>query len=298
MFKYSVQQKRYRIGNIEIGGIPGKDPTVLVGSIFFRGDKVVEDSFKSVINRSMAEDAIKQQENFSDITGNPCAIDVVLSAESNVMKYLDFVRELTDIPIFIDGITSEVKLFALNYIKEVGIKDIVYNSISLQSTLKEFEAIRNSRVESAILLAMNMMNFTTEGRVNAVRELQEKSQKYGINKPLADTCILDVPSLGLGSKALFNIKQELGIPVGNGAHNAVSTWRGLKQKMGKQAKIPCLASANVLNVALGADFMLYGPIYHSKFIFPSVAMIDAAYGQILLENGDELPRTHPRYRIS
>lgn len=298
MFKYEVQQKRFKIGKIEIGGIPGKDPTVLVGSIFFRGDKAVEDSYKSVINRNMAENAIKQQEIYSDKTGNPCAIDVVISAESNVIKYLDFVREITDIPIFIDGITSEVKIMALNYVKEVGIKNIVYNSISLHSTIKEFDAIKDSGIESALLLAMNMMNFTSEGRVNTIKELQEKSQKYGITKPLADTCILDVPSLGLGCKALYNIKQKLGIPVGNGAHNAVSTWRGLKLKMGKQAKIPCLASANVLNVALGADFMLYGPIYHSEYIFPSVAMIDAAYGQIILENGETLSSTHPRYKIS
>ncbi len=298
MFKYEVQQKRFKIGKIEIGGIPGKDPTVLVGSIFFRGDKAVEDSYKSVINRNIAENAIKQQENYSDKTGNPCAIDVVISAESNVIKYLDFVRKITDMPIFIDGITSELKLMALTYIKEVGIKNIVYNSISLQSTIKEFDAIKDSGIESAVLLAMNIRNFTSEGRVNTIKELQEKSQKYGITKPLADTCILDVPSLGLGCKALYNIKQKLGIPVGNGAHNAVSTWRGLKLKMGKQAKIPCLASANVLNVALGADFMLYGPIYHSEYIFPSVAMIDAAYGQIILENGDKLSSSHPRYKIS
>jgi tetrahydromethanopterin S-methyltransferase subunit H len=298
MFNFDVPQKRYKIGNIEIGGYPGKYPTVLVGSIFFRGDKSVEDAYKAEINDSLAESAIKKQEDFSDITGNPCAIDVVLSSESNVIKYLEFVREVTDMPIFIDGITSEIKILALEYIKEVGLKDIVYNSISLSSTNKEFEVIQQTGIESAILLAMNMMNFTTEGRVDAIKQLLEKSKNYGISKPLADTCVLDVPSLGLGCKALNKIKKEIGIPVGNGAHNAVSTWKGLKTKMGKKAKIPSLTSANIVNVALGADFMLFGPIYHSEYIFPSVAMIDAAYGQIIIEQGEDLPKSHPRYKIS
>jgi tetrahydromethanopterin S-methyltransferase subunit H len=298
MFHFEVQQKRFKIGNIEIGGIPGKYPTVLVGSIFFRGDKSVEDSYNATINKDMAESAIRLQENFSDKTGNPCAVDVVLSAESNVYKYLDFIREVTDMPIFIDGITSDIKISALNYIEEVGIKDIIYNSISLSSTDKEFDTIKNTGVDCAVLLAMNMRNFTSEGRVNTINELIEKSRPYGIEKPLADTCILDIPSLGLGCKALFDIKNMYGIPVGNGAHNAVSTWKGLKLKMGKQAKIPSLTSANIVNVALGADYMLYGPIYHSEYIFPTVGMINAAYGQLILEQGDELSESHPRYKIS
>ena len=40
MFKFCAKQQKYKIGKISIGGFPGETPTVLVGTIFYSGQKI------------------------------------------------------------------------------------------------------------------------------------------------------------------------------------------------------------------------------------------------------------------
>ncbi|MBI3468249.1 MAG: hypothetical protein HY000_35040 [Planctomycetes bacterium] len=42
-------------------------------------------------------------------------------------------------------------------------------------------------------------------------------------------------------------------------------WKGLKTKMGEQAYAPCVAAACASAVAVGADFILYGPVEDAKY---------------------------------
>ncbi|MEM2455537.1 MAG: tetrahydromethanopterin S-methyltransferase subunit H, partial [Candidatus Bathyarchaeia archaeon] len=56
--------------------------------------------------------------------------------------------------------------------------------------------------------------------------------------------------------------------------------------------------ANGLPVAVGADFILYGPVSDAEYIFPAISLINAAYAQILIEEGVRPPSTHPRFKIS
>ena len=62
--------------------------------------------------------------------------------------------------------------------------------------------------------------------------------------------------------------------------------------------MPALVSANVAPIVLGADFILYGPIEHADYVFPAVAMLDAAYAFLLREKGVKVGRDHPIYRIA
>ncbi len=298
MFNFEKEQKRFSIGNTEIGGEPWRYPTVLIGTIFYKGDKTVEDEKSGKFDKEKAEEVIKLQEEFSDKTGNPCMIDVVVSTEENMRKHLDFVSSVTDMPILMDGVISSVKISGLDYIKEAGIKDVVYNSITIDSGQDELKSIKESGIESVLLLAMNMKDFTSKGRVDAAKQLVNTVQEIGVTKPIIDTAILDLPSLGAGCNAIYQLKTEVGLPCGSGAHNAVDTWRGLKSKMGKQAKKPALAVANAVTIATGADFILYGPIKHADFIFPAVAMVDVAFSSMVTESGIRLDRSHPRYKIA
>jgi len=75
-------------------------------------------------------------------------------------------------------------------------------------------------------------------------------------------------------------------------------WRGLKPKFGKEAVKPALSSSCVMAAAVGADFILYGPIKDAKIVFPAVAMVDAAYGYLATESGGRLDRSHPLFRIA
>jgi tetrahydromethanopterin S-methyltransferase subunit H len=298
LWNFKAEQEIFQIGGISVGGVPGQRPVVLVGTLFYHGHKIVKDENAGTFDEAAAETLVKAQDEMSDKTGNPAMIDVVAASAPAMKKAIDFVIDHTKAPILIDSPSEQFRVIGLTYAKEQGILDrVVYNSINPSSKPDELRALHESGVTSAVLLAYNMKDFSTAGRTSAIRELVGKRHEFGIEKPLIDTCVLDLPTLGSALRAMYELKDELGFPVGCGAHNAVALWKGLKTKMGEQAVKPCLASVNATTAAVGADFILYGPIDDAKVVFPAVAMVDTAYSQLPIEKKIQIPRTHPRYRI-
>lgn len=298
MWSFKAEQKVFQIGGVNVGGLPGQRPVVLVGTIFYHGHKLVIDENAGTFDEEAAEKLVKTQDEMSDRTGNPCMLDVVGASVPAMKRHIEFVADHTKAPIMIDSPSAEIRATGLSYAKEQGILErVIYNSINPSTKPDELKWVQSSGVKSAVLLAYNMKDFSSTGRITAIRELANKRQDFGITKPLIDTCVLDLPTLGQALRAMFELKDEIGFPVGCGAHNAVALWRGLKTKMGEQAIKPCLASVNATSAAVGADFILYGPIKDAQVVFPAVAMVDTAYSQLAMEKKIQIPKDHPRYRI-
>lgn len=278
MFKFRRKQKVFEIGNVKVGGQPGENPTVLIGSIFYHGHKIVVDEKKGILHKEESEKLIKLQEEFSDKTGNPCMLDIVASTKEAMEKFISFVASVTEGTFLIDSPNVEAKVAGVKYASEVGLeKRMVYNSLMPQSKPEEFEAIKESGIESAILLAYETGVMRSKARVKATKELLPKAQEAGVARPLLDTCVIDIPSLSMACRAILNLKRELGLPCGCGAHNAISTWVGFKERMGVQAVKSCAVTVNIAPIILGADFILYGPIEDCKYVFPSTYAINTSY---------------------
>lgn len=300
MWQTQAEQKRYTFGKVSIGGALGENPTVLVGSIFYHKQKSIDFNEETgEFNHSEAERLVKTQEEFSDKTGLPCMLDVVIPSKKWIGKVLDFVDSVGTTPIFLDAPSAEIRVAALDYVRQTGILDkCIYNSLTPESKPDEFGKIKEVGLKAAVLLAYNTRDMTATGRVNAIKQILPLAVQNNIEKMLIDTCVLDVPTLGSAFKAIFDLKNELGYPAGCGAHNAIGTWRGLKKKMGTQAVKPCSAVANALTIAAGADWILYGPVEDAAFVFPAVAMVNAAFAQLHMEKGRMPSRSHPIFKIA
>lgn len=242
LLEFRAEQKTFEIGGVRIGGQPGVRPTVLIGSIFYHGHKIIIDEDRGEFDKSEAEQRIRFQEDFAERTGNPCMLDVVGATPEAIQKHLEFVVSVTEMPLLIDGTTVDVRLAGLKYVSEAGLADrVVYNSIQPEIDDDELAAIRESGVQSALILTYYLKDFTAKGRVQAVRELLPRVQEVGIRNLIIDTCVMDLATMGQACSAIFDIKDEFGLPAGGGMHNAVAMWRGLKSKMGKEAEKPCVA---------------------------------------------------------
>lgn len=250
----------------------------MIGSIFYHGQQIVLDEDTGKVNREGAERLIALQEEFSDKTGTPCMLDVVGASEEAMKRLIDLVADTTETPILIDSPSAEVRIAGTRYAKEVGLEGrVVYNSLVPGSKPEEFQALKESCVESSVVLTFRTALMTSEGRAKLVEELLPRTEQAGISKLLIDTCVIDVPSLSVACRAMLDLKRRLGIPCGCGAHNAISTWAGFRERMGPEAVKPCTAGVNVAPVVLGADFVLYGPIEDCRYVFPAVAAINASY---------------------
>lgn len=303
MLKFEKEQKIYDIAGLKIGGQPGEYPTVLIGSIFYGGHKIVENAEKGIFNKQRAEELISKQEEMSDVTGIPCILDVVGEHPDALMKYIDFVSETTDAPFLLDGVEAGVRMQALRHAVNAGLRDrIVYNSISKNTKEEEIKAIRDSKIKTAIVSAFSD-DPSPEGKVNLLNQipgkkgLLELAKEAGVIQPLIDTAVLDIPSIGLSSMAIQLVKHQFGIPVGCGPANGMSLWT--KARISKEFYKLCEASAMLFAQSFGADFILYGPIESANTVFPAVATFDGILAYTAKWVVKTKPKTmeHPLFKI-
>ena len=298
LLRFHAQQQTFDIGGVAVGGAPGIVPTVLVGTIFYHGHKLMTDEEQGEFQAEAAERVIREQEDYSRRTGNPCMLDVVGATPVAIRRHLEFVGRVSQAPLLIDGTTVDVRLAGLECAAELGLSErAVYNSIQPEVTDEELRAIEKAGVRNAILLTYYLLDFTAAGRVQAVRELLPKVRQAGIERLMVDTCVLDLASFGSACGAIFEIKDQFGLPAGGGVHNAIAMWRGLKTKLGEHAYEPCVAAAIASSIAAGGDFVLYGPVEDAKNVFPAAAMMDTALSQLAIERGTRPPESHPRFRV-
>lgn len=277
MFKFKKKQEIFDIGGVKVGGQPGELPTVLIGSIFYVGHKIVSDEKKGIFNREKAEELIKKHESWTDLTSNPFMLEVVGETGEALENFVDFVADVTDAPFSISSELPSVMIHATQYIGEVGLQDrTIYSSIYKGLPEENLEAIEDSGIKAAILLSRHpLKEESAEGRLEVLKDVLRLSEKAKIEKPLIDTAI---PGFGIGigppTRAVYLIKEEYGYPVGVGTGNVSTTFDWGKSCLTREIRHTCWASMNAITQVLGADFLMYGPAEHADYVFPSVAMTD------------------------
>ena len=300
MFRFSREQIVLEISGVKIGGQPGENPTVMIGSIFYKGDKTVQDEKTGAFNREAAITLISKLEEVSDKTGLPAMLDIVCSTKENARKYLEFAADATKMPLLIDYVSEDAAIGGIEAAKEIGILDrVILNSINPETKPIIYEKAKEFGVRSAIALTYSTRAIISyKERIRLIETLIPKIESAGITNILVDTVVMDIATLGLACKAIFEIKEWYGYPTGCGAHNAIASWKALKDKKDKILSMACSSIANGLPVAIGADFILYGPISDAEYIFPAISLINAAYAQVLMEEGKRPQPHHPRFKIS
>jgi tetrahydromethanopterin S-methyltransferase subunit H len=304
MFEIDRSQQIFHIGKVHLGGQPGELPTVLIGSIFYKRHKIVENAQTGIFDEGKAEKLINMQEELSEKTGNPHMVDIVGLTPEAIRRYIDFVADITEAPILVDSTSADVKIAGIKYAKEVGLLErVIYNSITYHVKDIEVKELKETDVDSAVIMAYNPRNPWPEGRINLLRGdssrkgLLDVSKNAGIEKILVDTAILDVPSIGLAAEAAYLVKKEFGLPSGGGPLNAVLEWKRVKE-LGNSAETVCSASAAVAMQYAGADFIFYGPIARAGIICPAVAMIDGIIAYAARRHNTKIKtNTHPLFKI-
>jgi tetrahydromethanopterin S-methyltransferase subunit H len=304
MFKFETEQKIFEIAGVKLGGQPGQLPTVMIGSIFHRGHGIVRDHQTGKFEKQEARHLIQQQDELADRMGIPCMLDVYGETLVSFQKHVDFVSEITDVPLLLNAPTAALRAQSVGYTREIGLLErTIYNSINYTVNEQEIESIKESGVKTALIQSMNPRNIKLEGMTEIIKKNEETgllidSQKAGIEKPLLLAPVYDVPSMGLGIKGVHLLKSEFGFPTGIPPIGIVGVWDKIKE-LGKDIKKSCRASALALSQYSGSDFILYGSIAKAPDLFPVCAMVDIivayitkqAYGtKILTEN-------HPFYKV-
>jgi len=218
-FKFNTEQKIYSIGRAKVGGQPGELPTFLIGSIFWLGQKMVQDANKGIFDANSAEQIINTMQTQSDITGVQFALDIVGTTDVAFEKYIDFVAKHSEAPLMLDAMSPKTRMTAAIIAKKMGLQDrCLYNSVYKGVTDAELANLKESGIKMSIVLADNPKDNSLEGKMAVIEEALALAAKGGITKPLIDTAIpAFAPDMGTAVRTIPIMKEKYGHPVGLGS---------------------------------------------------------------------------------
>lgn len=107
------------------------------------------------------------------LTGNPSFLDVVAISPGALIRYVDFVAEVTDAPFLVDGSTAAVRIPAMKHAIETGLKDrAIYNSIDFTIKPQEIRTLKELGIASSVVMAFNTRNPWPDGRIEILHGFQ------------------------------------------------------------------------------------------------------------------------------
>jgi tetrahydromethanopterin S-methyltransferase subunit H len=300
MFKFNTPQKVYEVGRVKIGGQPGELPTVLIGSIFWLGQKMVQDANKGLFNAKEAEDIVNKMQTLSDKTGVPFMFDIVATTTEAFQKYLPFIADHSEAPFLLDAMSPKTRMESAAYIKQVGLQDrAVYNSFYKGVSKAEAEKVKESGIKASIVLADNPRDNSLDGKMMVLEEVLALAKEGGIEKPLIDTAIpAFAPDMGIAVRAIPKIKEKFGHPTGLGTGNVVTTMGWVKANFAKEFRKGCVTATNAIMQTIGANWLMFGPAEQADWVFPAVAIVDT-YVLSAMSDLDIRPldQTHPIFKV-
>lgn len=299
MIKFAAEQKTYTIAGVKVGGQPGQYPTLLIGSIFFSGHKIVKDPLKGIFDKDKAKALLDADAEASARTGNPRFIDVIGDTGPALINYLEFVAQHTDAPMLVDSFSTQARIEAVRHFAGSEIAPrLVYNSIAEDYTDEEIDTLRECGIKSSVIMAFSTATPRPKQRIKLLEEkLLPAAKRAGIENILVDPGVLDIASIGWTALAIREIKDQMGYPCGCAPSNALFTWEKLRAQ-GKPVFEAAAAAAFTLTQTQGADFVHYGPIRSAPWVYQAAATVDAMTAYAGRVTGVR-PATedHPLYRI-
>lgn len=299
-FNYRAPQRVVKIHNIAVGGVPGTNPMLLVGSLFYRGDKKVIDAKEGVFDKSATRREIEAVEQICGEYGVPFAIDLIATTPKSMESFLPYVSDVANCPIFVDGISPEARIRGYELVGELGIGDrAVANGIYMDSTEKELESIADSGMKAAVLLAFDPKNayatLSPESRLKLLTDrLLPMAERAGITEVLVDSVILDPASVAIAAVAVWRFKDALGLPAGVGQANALGVVT--RNVFGAEGAASIHTGVVAYLRMMGADFSMYGPLKWAEYIAPGISAVDSLLGYLAKHEGESVEGLHPMRR--
>lgn len=305
MFRLDREQKIFEIGGIKLGGQPGEYPTVVVPSIFQKGDKIFEGvKRKQGFNEKRAEEILKKTGKLAEETGIPCMADIVANTGAELITYIDFVTSVSGMPFCIDAWLMKTKLEGARYCAEKGLLDrMFYNSLTIWEKDLEIEIkeIADIGVKHVLLVAFDQEDQMPSGRVGGTQRLLDTMENVGatFESIMVDTSVMNAPATAFCSLANRLIKEKWGFPCGSAPSNGSYLWKAARQMWGFKGWSGADAALQGIASLIYHDFIFSGPMAGAERVFPAVALANAFLATMVFDETRRLPdgENHPLNKL-
>lgn len=304
MFSFSNEQKVFNIGGVKIGGQPGENPSVVVPSIFQKGDRLFSGHKRSEgFNENRAKELLKMLESLSEQTGIPAVADIVANTGEEFKIFIDFFTSVTDMPFCIDAWQMKPKIQGAEHCKDRGLLDrMFYNSLTiwekdLETEIKEIYSIG---VKHVLIVAYDPEDQMPTGRVKGTERILNAMEKAGaeFESIIVDTSVMNAPATAFCSVSNKLIKERWGFPCASAPSNGSYMWKEAKKMWGFKGWSGADAALEAISSILYHDMIFSGPMAGSDRVIPAVAMAEAYLATFIYGESGNLPenKEHPLYK--
>ena len=290
MVYFKLEQKVCNIGGLKIGGQPGENAPLLVGSMFQKGDQLVESRKERKFDRQGATERIREMERFSQEMGIPAMVAMVANSPDEMKDYVDFFVSVTDMPFAIDIWVQKTRLAAARYIAQLGLQDrSLYNSITpwdedIESQVAE---LKEMGIKHVVVQPFDEEDKLSTGRLTSLKRLLPIVEKGNFESILVDTAVMNLPTTTFSLLANRLIKREYGLPAGCAPSNGTDMWRKSTDEKNRSRFVPVDAAIHAIT-ALASDFLFFGPMTGTSRVFPAVAAASCLLSTMAYEEGKPL----------
>ncbi|MHA1756620.1 MAG: hypothetical protein ACTSVV_07615 [Promethearchaeota archaeon] len=251
-------------------------PPVLIGTIFYMGETIVDNENPNLFNEQKAKKRIETHKALAEKYKIPEMIEISGNTPKSMIKYLEFYLDNYETPFVLGG-TFEARQNALEYLKERGITsdEFIYNSISNLKNQKELELLKKYNIKSAVILILGSNNMTSTQRFNYITQKNQPNnvsildglRNLGIEKILIDGGVIDLESLGHILETQILVSTSLQLPVGTAPNLFLFKYSSPRLNIKFHTRY---RRASIMFAASWySNFIFYGAIEDAKECFAS-----------------------------
>lgn len=266
----------YEYGTIKLGRGNFKFPPVLIGTMFYQGQTIIDRKDNEKFSIEKAKKRIDTHKELAKKYKIPELIEISADTPNAMIKYLDFYLEYYE-PPFVLGGTFDARVAGIEYLDERGIKpdNYIYNTISNLKNNKELEILKKYHIDSIVILILGSENMTSTQRFNYITKrnqpnnvsLIEGLNQIGVKKIWVDGGVINLESLAHVLETQQLISSSLRYPVGTAPNLFLFQYSSPRLNIKFHTRY---RRASIMFIATWfSNFIFYGAIEDAKESFTS-----------------------------
>jgi len=266
----------YTYGNIKLERGKFSSPPLLIGTIFYQNETLVDRKNPEIFNAQKAMKRIETHQSLSKKYKIPNLLEISATTPKSMIRYLEFYLDHFN-PPFVLGGNFESRVAGIEYLTENGIKSdqYIYNTISNLKNKKEIEIIQRYKLKSVVILILGSENMTSTQRYAYITEknqpdnvsIIEGLKKIGVEKLWIDGGVVNLESLAHILETHQLVSTSLKLPVGTAPNLFLFQYSSPRLNIKYHTRY---RRASIMFIATWfSNFIFYGAIEDAKKSFSS-----------------------------
>ena len=266
----------YSYGNIKLGRGNFDLPPLLIGTMFYQNQTIVDRKNPEIFDIQKAKKRIENQIKLSEKYKVPNLVEISATTPEAMIKYLEFYLDNFE-PPFVLGGNFDSRVAGIEYLEENGIKpdQYIYNTISNLKNKQELEIFKKYKINSCVVLILGSENMTSTQRFEYITAKNQPNnvsildglKKLGVEKIWIDGGIINLESLAHVLETQQLVSTALKLPVGTAPNLFLFQYSSPRLNIKFHTRY---RRASIMFIATWlSNFIFYGAIEDAKESFSS-----------------------------